>query len=232
MTKLRVWLDASGRMVTSTSERNHRGYLATDVLPEGVTVPNQIPRKGLDRATLHANLLHYEVVGLMRSTVQYGMLIGDLLNEIKAELPYGSYKSYVKRCMTFSYRTAALYTKMANEIPRLPKDQQQKLLSSGIASVQRFLASPQEDPHEGKGKSGNGRKERKNKKVNWRSEQVLHQYIMTGVSKSVQAGMQVPELLTVFERVGQDMEDLLNIVLEIKAEGTEARGYQPQGDFR
>lgn len=104
--------------------------------------------KGLvaNRTTLAAlarqiNAAHKACELAVREAVNHALLAGELLNEAKARVAHGAWKSWLANHVDCSERTAQLYMRVARELPRLDASKAQRVALLPLRNLASALAN-------------------------------------------------------------------------------------------
>lgn len=96
----------------------------------------------LDALVGKINGAHDRVETAFLSCVKYAQEAGRLLLEVKDKLEHGKFEDWVEANCKFSARTARVYLRLANELPKLDEVNRQRAADLSLRGVLRLLANP------------------------------------------------------------------------------------------
>ena len=138
--KSRTPLRERMRMPAPTGQSNagNRRYIMNAKVVENA----QGSKPSLDNLAAKINDAHGHVEKAALSCVEHAQEAGHLLLEVKDKLGHGEYEDWIKANCKFSVRTAGVYLRLANELPKLDEANRQRATDLSLRGVLKLLANP------------------------------------------------------------------------------------------
>jgi ParB/Sulfiredoxin domain/Protein of unknown function (DUF3102) len=99
--------------------------------------------QGVNQLAAEINAEHAAATQAARDGLAHARRAGDLLQQVKDELPYGQFMDWVEQHCTFAYSTAALYLKVASGWERLESS---NALELSLRAAARLLYERADEP--------------------------------------------------------------------------------------
>ncbi len=106
----------------------------------------ELEHNTLDDLATKINIAHNQVEQAFLSAVNHALVAGDLLLEAKRQVSHGEFKSWIEQNCEFSDRMARAYMRVAEQLPKLPDEERQRVADMSLRGVLKLFASPGSRP--------------------------------------------------------------------------------------
>jgi hypothetical protein len=100
----------------------------------------------LDDLVTQINKAHGQVEQAFSSAMDHALVVGDLLLKAKSQLKHGEFKPWITNNCEFSDRMARAYMRVAEQFPKLPDEERQRVADMSLRGVLKLFASPGSKP--------------------------------------------------------------------------------------
>ena len=100
----------------------------------------------LDDLAIIINKAHDQVEQAFSSAMNHALVAGDHLLEVKRQVNHGEFNTWIKGNCEFSDRMARAYMRVAEQFPKLPEEERQRVADMSLRGVLKLFACPGNKP--------------------------------------------------------------------------------------